>query len=292
MCCLDAIYSVMDIPKEASKVLATAYVETGGGMAANASVAVARLGGTSEFWGRVGTDWVGDCILAELAAEGVDVTHVKRVQDGRSSSSAVLVTPSGERTVVAYNDPRLDLEPEWLPLGRIGVADAVLADIRWRAGALAILTAAQHDGVPAVLDADTGPQDVVLELGRLANYIMFSAAGLESLVGPGDAGAALRRAAREFTGTVGVTLGADGFLWLDREAERWIPAPPVRAIDTLAAGDVWHGSFALEIAEGQPVANAARFANAAAALKCSRPGGRKGAPRRREVEQLLATTPG
>ena len=59
-------------------------------------------------------------------------------------------------------------------------------------------------------------------------------------------------------------------------------------MDTLAAGDVWHGAFALALAERQPVRNAAVFANAAAALKCLRPGGRSGAPSRDEVEQMLS----
>jgi sulfofructose kinase len=58
-------------------------------------------------------------------------------------------------------------------------------------------------------------------------------------------------------------------------------------VDTLAAGDVWHGAFAVAIAEGQCVADSAAFATAAAALKCQRPGGRLGAPSRSEVAALL-----
>ena len=63
----------------------------------------------------------------------------------------------------------------------------------------------------------------------------------------------------------------------------------VTAVDTLAAGDVWHGAFAVMLGEGQDVGTAARFANAAAAIKCTRFGGRQGAPARAEVEALLAT---
>ena len=64
----------------------------------------------------------------------------------------------------------------------------------------------------------------------------------------------------------------------------------MKVVDTLAAGDVWHGAFTLALAEGQDVASASRFANAAAALKCSRSGGRRGAPRREEVAAMLAGT--
>ena len=72
-------------------------------------------------------------------------------------------------------------------------------------------------------------------------------------------------------------------------AERRTPAPKVNTVDTLAAGDVWHGAFTLALAEGQDVASASRFANAAAAIKCSRGGGRQGAPTRAEVAAMLAS---
>ena len=105
---MDAIYRVPAIPAAPAKVLATGFSECGGGMAANASVAVARLGGAASYWGRVGADALGDRILAELASEGVDVGTVRRVPGGRSPSAAILVLPDGERLVCAYNDPALD----------------------------------------------------------------------------------------------------------------------------------------------------------------------------------------
>jgi sulfofructose kinase len=67
-----------------------------------------------------------------------------------------------------------------------------------------------------------------------------------------------------------------------------MPAPAITAVDTLAAGDVWHGAFAVALGEGQDIEAGARFANAAAAIKCTRIGGRQGAPSRAEVEALLA----
>src|SRR4051812_28909368 len=119
MCAMDSIYTVDELPSKPVKILATGFSESGGGMAANASVAVARLGGTAEFWGRVGDDWLGEAIVAELAGEGVGVAHVKRLPDCRSPAAAILITPGGERAVIAYNDPALEVAPDWLPLERI-----------------------------------------------------------------------------------------------------------------------------------------------------------------------------
>jgi sulfofructose kinase len=287
MSALDAIYRVPAIPSVPTKVLATGFTECGGGMAANASVAVARLGGGATYWGRVGADEVGARILRELADEGVDVSAVRRVSGATSSSDAILVDPGGERLICAFTDPALDPDPSWLPLDRVGHFDSVLADVRWPAGAAALFDAAAAAGIPAVFDGDLGPPEALLDLARRATHVVFSEAGLAQAAGTTSSGEALERLGRMLPGIVGVTLGAEGFLWRDGELERRVAAPRVVAVDTLAAGDIWHGAFALGIGEKMIVPDAARFANAAAALKCTREGGRRGAPSREEVESFL-----
>ncbi len=289
MSALDAIYRVPAIPSQPTKVLATAFAECGGGMAANASVAVARLGGAAHYWGRLGDDELGSRILAQLAADQVDTTCVRRVAGCASPSTAILIDGAGERLVCIYNDPRLDHDASWLPLERVRAFAAVLADVRWPAGAAAVLDAARAAGLPAILDGDVGAPEAISDLARRATHAAFSEPGLALVAGTPAPGEGLRRIAAATSAIVGVTLGADGFLWRDGSQERWIPAPTVAAVDTLAAGDVWHGAFAVMLGEGQDVGTAARFANAAAAIKCTRFGGRQGAPARAEVEALLAT---
>jgi len=291
MSALDAIYRVPAIPATPTKVLATSFTECGGGMAANASVAVARLGGGVAYWGRLGDDQLGDRILAQLAAEGVDVSGVRRIPGCVSPSAAILVDDQGERLVCAFNDPRLDADPGWLPRDRVRTFSAVLADVRWPAGAAVVLDAARAAGRPAVLDGDVGPETALLDLARRASHAAFSEPGLARAAGTTAPGAGLRRIAAEVTGVVGVTLGPDGFLWLDGDRERRVPTPSIVAVDTLAAGDVWHGAFTLGLAEALDVEAAARFANAAAAIKCTRFGGRLGAPTRPEVLAFLARQP-
>lgn len=288
MSALDAIYRVPEIPATPTKVLATSFTESGGGMAANASVAVARLGANVAYWGRVGDDQLGDRILAALKVEGVDVSGVRRIPGCVSPSAAILVDDRGERLVCAYNDPRLDADPAWLPRERVPEFSAVRADVRGPAGAAVVLDAARDAGRPAVLDGDVGPEAALLDLARRATHAAFSEPGLARATGVSDPGDGLRRIGAEVSGIVGVTLGPDGFLWRDAGRERRVPAPKIVAVDTLAAGDVWHGAFTLGLGEGLDVAAAARFANAAAAIKCTRFGGRTGAPTRAEVHAQLA----
>jgi sulfofructose kinase len=107
--------------------------------------------------------------------------------------------------------------------------------------------------------------------------------------GSPDPETGLRAARRRFGGFLGVTVGAAGFRWLDGDRMRGEPAPEIVAVDTLAAGDVFHGAFLLALAEGRDVAAAARFANVAAAFKCRGFGSRTTTPTRAEVDAFLAT---
>jgi sugar/nucleoside kinase (ribokinase family) len=89
---------------------------------------------------------------------------------------------------------------------------------------------------------------------------------------------------------LGVTSGAKGVIWLDPQGEpKQMPAFPVHTVDTLGAGDAFHGAFTLGIAEGMGLEQAMRFASATAALKCTRFGGAFGSPQRVEVEEFLAS---
>jgi sulfofructose kinase len=284
---VDTIYRVAAIPASPTKILAKDYREAGGGMAANASVAAARLGAEVAYWGRVGDDAPGEQIVAWLTAEGVCTDAVRRIAGARSPRTAVLVDDAGERLICTYNDLALDDEPSWLPVTSLAACDALLADVRWPRGAALVFEAARAARVPTVLDADIAPAAALRDLAARCDYAIFSEPGLAAASGTANARAGLRRMQTLARGVVGVTLGAEGFLWLDAGGEQHAAAPQVVVVDTLAAGDVFHAAFTLAIAEGAAIADAAAFANTAAALKCTRAGGRNGAPTRAEVDALL-----
>ncbi len=289
MSCHDCLYVVPAIPTVPMKVLAREFRESGGGMAANSAFAAARLGARAAYWGRVGNDQLGRRITADLAAEGVDVNHVRRIAGVKSSSTAILVDDQGERLMCAFNDPALDTDPSWLPLAEIDACDAVLTDVRWREGAALALDRARVLGKVALLDADIGPMQTVIDLMAVATHVAFSEPGLDNVAPGTDVESQLRAAAQFTRATVGVTLGPRGYAWLDPGSGtvHTVPGVPVRAVDTHAAGDTWHGAFGVALAEGAAHDDAARFANMAAAIKCERPGGRSGSPSRAEVSARL-----
>ncbi|SDA96904.1 sugar kinase [Mesorhizobium qingshengii] len=290
---LDTILRVETLPAHQGKFIASDGVQIASGMATSAACAAHRLGADVSLWASAGDDPVGNHLIAAIEAEGVDCGFVRRVGGARSALASILVDAQGERIIVPFYDSQAQADPEALPAADLSAFDAVLVDVRWRGAAALALKAARAIGRPAILDADTAPLEVLEQLLPLASHIVASEPAARILchqdLDPCQACEALARRTDAF---VAVTGGAAGTWWFDRAAgsSRHVAAPKVKAVDTLAAGDVFHGAFAVGLAEAMPVEQALRFASAAAALKCLRFGGRLGAPDRAETLAMVAAT--
>ncbi|WP_159709963.1 PfkB family carbohydrate kinase [Geminicoccus flavidas] len=284
---LDVIFQVDELPSGGEKMLGHGMSEAIGGPAAIGGLAAVRLGGEAALLSRVGEDRVGTAILEGFRAAGLDVSAVERLAGGVSSFSAVAVDPKGERQIVNYTDQRLHAEPprHMPPMERF---KAVLADTIYPMAAAPALKAAREHGIPGVVDFDVNPKSGSREILDLASHIAFSRQGLRSLTGIEDPEAGLRQVAERHGGWVGVTLGEQGVAWLEDGWLRRMPAFQVEVVDTLGAGDVFHGGFAYGLAQGMGIEASLRLGSAAAAVKCTRKGGGPGAPTLAEVEAFLA----
>src|SRR5689334_296168 len=158
---LDRIYRIEAFPPEPTKVRALEHVEAGGGMAANAAAAIARLGGKAELWSRIGDDAAGSAIRAGLRADRVDARYVQAFEGARSSTSAIVVDGKGERLIVGQRDAG------------------------WREGLRAVFARARRDKVPTVLDADLGAREALPGILKLTEHAIFSAPALREFA-PGD----------------------------------------------------------------------------------------------------------
>lgn len=282
---LDRIFAVASHPTTPGKYRAHGRTVTGGGVAANAAVTVARLGGEARFLGAVGDDETGARIMASLEAENVEAATV-RVLTGRSSpESIVLVDSFGERWIVNHASADLFDVAAVPTVAELGAPDVVLTDMRWRNGAVAALTAARDLGIPGVVDCDHAPPDAPGILEQ-ASHVVFARTTLLEWAGTSDLEEALHVAAERLDAWIGATAGSDGTWWLETGRLVHMPALEVTAVDTLGAGDVFHGAFALGLAEGMSTRGAIRFGSAAAALKCTRFGGREGIPTRAELDRF------
>lgn len=279
---VDFVFALDALPRRAAKYLANAAEFVGGGCAANAAVAVARLGGNALLSARLGDDFLGDLILSDLGVEGVDTTLVNRKPGAKSPFSSVYVDQAGERQIVNFRGSGLAEDPDWPE--HAPEPDAVLVDSRWPAAAIRALELARAMDVPGIVDAETSAEESVL---ARASHVAFSRDGLLSFAGGKQVEAALHAADERLPGWVAVTDGEDGAFHVGADGLKHTPAFAVEAKDTLGAGDIWHGAFALALAETSDECHAVRFANAAAALKCTEFGGRKGCPDREALEQFL-----
>jgi sugar/nucleoside kinase (ribokinase family) len=286
---LDQVFHIADYPERDCKMVASAFASLVGGGAANAAITIARLGGAPRFTGPLGgangEDPVGDRIVAKLADEGV-VCDCVRIAGGLSPVSAILVDAQGGRTIVHHRDQsargvRVD-DPDRL----VAAVDAVLADDHCPAFVAPICAAARRRGLPVVLDIEklSAPNDPLLIAGT---HRIFSRAGLVAMTGVDDLAEGLARLGAADGAFFAVTDGPGPVRWRMGDRSGQFPAFAVKAVDTLAAGDVFHGAFALALLEGGGPVRALRFAAAAAALKCTRFGGGAAAPHRAELKQFL-----
>src|ERR1700726_4526513 len=203
---LDYIYAVEGVPRRGEKYRAHELVVAGGGTAATAAHAIARLGGKAVLATRLGDDPTGDAIVAELEAAGVDCSLAHRYLGVRSPSSAVLIDPEGERLVTCYADVRTPDDASFLPTRLPESTSAVLADVAWVTGARRLLSAAREAKVPGVIDGDRAVDDK--SYFELASHVAFSAATVRALTGIDDPAAGLAALAGQSRNWLCVTDGA------------------------------------------------------------------------------------
>jgi sulfofructose kinase len=282
---LDTIFRLDTLPTAPGKYLPEDAIEIAQGMATAQAATIVRLGGKARLWASCGDDATGDRIVAQLGEAGIDLSALRRVAGAGSGFSSILMDAGGERIVVPHYDAALRSAPDSLP--SMDDVAVVTVDARWPAAAEMALRAAGERGIPGILDADVAPEDALKRLAPLASHVVASEKVCLQLFGIHDPMLALETVSDDF---VAITAGERGCYWSEHGRVRHMPAFPVEAIDTLAAGDVFHGAFALRLAEGATESEAIRFASAAAAIKCTRFGGRLGAPTRTEVETLLASS--
>lgn len=288
---LDQVFRVDRFPAADMKTMASEFITVGGGCAANAAVAIARLGARVRFAGPLGgpagKEPTGDRIVAGLGREGIDCTGCVRVPGVASSLSAIMVNSIGQRTVVTYRDERLLLVRPDKPEQLVAAADAVAADNSFPEFSLPICQAARARGIPVVLDADK-PTRMTDPLLALASHVIFSTQSLCLTADSEDLATSLARVSEHTPSFLSVTDGSNGVYWRDGCALRHMPAFAVKTVDTLAAGDVFHAGFVVSLIEGRSITDALRLAAAAAGIKCSRFGGSRTAPGRAEVDAFLA----
>lgn len=263
---LDTIFALPRHPAADDRVVATALAVAGGGPAATAAVALARLRVEVSFVGVVGDDATGTAIRNGLEQEGVDVSELVVVPGARSPQSSILVGDDG-RAIAHFPGtlPQLELSPRaaglcrnaaWVHVDHAGYG-LVPRDVRLSIDGGNPISGLDLDGV-----ALYGPTDIGLERD-FGSVEAALAAGAELVV---------------------VTRGAQGCAAYSRDGMVETAASPlVHPVSTLGAGDVFHGALLAQFVQEAPLADALAFANACAALSTRALDGRSAIPTPEEV---------
>ncbi len=251
-----------------------------GGQVATALATCARFGLNARYVGSVGDDDPGRAQLQSLRDAGLDIEHVRVVRGARTQFAVILLERGiGERTILWHHDPLLNypaasLRKDVILSGRILHLDgcdtaAALQAARW----------AREAGIPVVIDIDELYDGSTEELLRNVDYLIGTMDFLKQAIGDITPEEGVRElAARYGCAVAGITLGHRGAVFLSNGRITRSPGFDVEVADTTGAGDVFHGAFIFGLLQNWELEATARFANAAAALKCTEIGARRGIP--------------
>ncbi len=282
---LDSIALVERKPDDDERVEASLIVESGGGPAATAAVALARLGARVAFCGTVGEDPDGERSRGLLESEGVD-TRWLRVQSGvRTARSLISVTAStGTRSITTV--PGAPPLLENVPLGEFGWIHTDQTGFGPVRAALCSIESGQPKGSSAKVSLDAGNRIAGLDVGIVDLYVPTAGRIVEDF--PAESLADSMAAAEAAgAGRVVATAGGSGAYLHNEGGSELIPGMSVPIVSTMGAGDVFHGALLARILEDRPLREAVVFANAVAALSCRALDGRSGIPSREEAERFM-----
>jgi sulfofructose kinase len=271
-------------PGANEKMHAEALRYDGGGPAANAAVAVRRLGGTSAYCGYLGWDMYGDANAKAFVHEGVDLRWTVRGEQP-TPVSAILAKPDGTRCVINYKRETPWLQPEVLAAMPQMAAGVLLFDGHEPLISVDIARAARRRGIPTVIDAGSVHRGT-RELVPIIDYLVSSERFALDWAQTTDAYAALARLA-EVAPNVVITRGGEGLLWARQGERGQVPAFAVDIVDSTGAGDAFHGAFAFGLARGMGWIELLRYASAVGALTCTQLGARAGIPDADAVRTFL-----
>jgi len=286
MPCMDLNVNLSNFPTPDSGERINQLSWQGGGKVATGMVACARLGAKCAMMGCAGDDIFGQFIISDFKRHGIDTSAIK-IRPGDTSSLSVVLSESaaGSRTILSKGGSALrytieDIDADMLRSAKyffICQADDVVRQ------AVGIARAA---GVKIFIDADGYSEEIMKMLPKIDIFV-GSQYFYNRLFGNESYEENCRKVMDMGPQIVLFTLGDRGCVGVSEEGFFKLPAFPVNVVDTVGAGDVFHGAFLAGLLTGRNVKEAARFACAVSAIKCTRIGGRAGIPDTKTVERFL-----
>jgi len=283
---VDLVYRVPRLAGAGDKVRATGCRRLLGGQVATTLCTCAAMGLRARYVGTFGNDEHGRLIRSELEQRGIDTSHAI-VRYAPNRHAVVLVDESsGERTIVWQRDSSLALRQGDLSRDAIAGARVLHVDNVDEDTAITAARLGREAGLIVTTDIDQVTERTS-ELVAAVTFPVLAERVPQALTGETDPLKAIRALRQQHEGMLCVTRGPRGSMLLVGTELHEAPAFEVTAVDTTGAGDVFRGALIYSLLRGDRPDSMLRFANAAAALSCTREGAIAGIPNLREIEQLL-----
>ena len=286
----DFVY-VHAYPSPGAKVRVRERLRQCGGQTGTALVAAARLGARVAYVGVIGDDPLSLEVVQGFRVEGIDTTHSVRRPDARPAHATIIVDHAQHtRTILASVDARLGADPELPRAELIRSAAVLLVDHHGVDGTTRAVRIARESNVPVVADFERSRGDGFVELLDSVGHLIVPEQFARDVTGHSAAASAAASLWSARRSAVVVTCGDAGCWYVGgsgNSSVRSFPAYPVDVVDTTGCGDVFHGAYAVALAEGQDLPDRIAFASATAALKATENGGQTGIPTRETVEAFL-----
>jgi ribokinase len=292
---MDLVVRMPQIPHPGETLLGGVFKTFPGGKGANQAVAAARLGARVTMIGYVGNDGFGREMLDMLTSEGIDNTYVKIHPSLATGVALIQVDDQGRNSIAVASGANFELTSQDVEnaIRSIGHFDAVVMPLEIPLEAVrATSKMASEQGAKVLLNPAPAQilDPALLELVDVLLPNEYEAAlmtGLPPLKSDADARNAAEKLLALGPKSVIITLGSQGAMLFEKNMESNITAFPVDVVDTTAAGDCFVGALAVALCEGKPLASAAEFASAAAAISVTRNGAQPSLPHREEVMEFM-----
>jgi sugar/nucleoside kinase (ribokinase family) len=288
---IDHVYRLPGWPHPegpAAKLRVTDHQLSCGGQTATALCTCAAMGLRTTYIGAFGCDPYGRRMRQELEERNVDLGHAVTREAPNAYAVILIDALRGERMVLWDRDARLELHAEEIAAEAIASARVVHVDDADERAAMQAARVALDAGVLTTSDIERA-DDHSEQLISTVTVPIFAEHVPSALTGEPDMERALRRLRRPHHRMLCVTLGARGALLLEGDRSYLEPGFTVEVVDTTAAGDVFRGAFIYALLNGYSAQAIVEFANAAAAVSCTRAGAINSVPTVDETLRLIAT---
>ncbi|HEJ6941784.1 TPA: ribokinase [Serratia marcescens] len=290
----DHILNIEQFPLPGETVIGKQYKVAFGGKGANQAVAAGRSGAEIAFIACVGADDIGERIRRQLASDRIDTQPIEAIADSTTGVALIFVNAEGENVIGIDAGANAAVTPDYLARYQQKVIDADALLMQLESPLETVIAAArlakQHQ--TQVILNPAPARELPDELLAMIDIITPNETEAQRLTGiavdsDDDAARAAQALHDKGIATVIITLGSRG-VWLSENGNgKRVPGFKVQAVDTIAAGDTFNGALVTALLEGKVMADAVRFAHAAAAIAVTRPGAQPSVPWREEIDAFL-----